>query len=130
MLTILASLQKYQADLNYIYEWFSNQLTVRRGISSPELAVSQFNIFDIDNLIEIEKGAMPLTFTQSLILLRKREKTNMNLELTRLTETVEKTIALLSSRIQAKETRLNTYIIVLTLVSAVVAIITLFRFKF
>ena len=130
MLTILASLQKYQADLNYIYEWFSNQLTVRRGISSPELAVSQFNIFDIDNLIEIERGAMPLTFTQSLILLRKREKTNMNLELTRLTETVEKTIALLSSRIQAKETRLNTYIIVLTLVSAVVAIITLFRFKF
>lgn len=130
LLTILASLQKYQADLDDIYEWFSKQLTVRRGLSSPELAVSQFNIFGIDNLIEIERGAMPLTFSRSLILLRKRKKTNINLELTRLTESVEKTIALLSSRIQAKETRLNTYIIVMTLVSVLVAIITLFRFKF
>lgn len=130
LLRTLAKLQKFQAELDEILNRFLGGLTVRRRFNYPEIAVSQFNIFDVVNLAEDESAATAFTFFQSLNLLRKQKKANMNLELNRLTDSAEKTIALINSRIQVRETRINTYIIGLTAILVVVAIIRLIGLKF
>lgn len=129
LLRTLAKLQKFQAELDEILKRFLGGLTVSRRFNSPEIALSQFNLFDSVNLADDESTTIPLTFFQSLILLKKRTKANMNLESNRLTESAEKTIALINSRIQISETRINTYIIVFTAILVVVAIISLFGLK-
>lgn len=117
LVTIQANLQTFQTELDAIFEKLPGFSPFLLRFYSPEVAVAHLNIFDIANLREDERENMPLTFSQSLDLLRKRENRDMNAILTKQMESVEKTITLINSRIQMKETRMNTYLIAFTAIS-------------
>jgi hypothetical protein len=129
LVEIRASLQKSHAEIEKIFEGLPGLSSFLLEFYSPEVAISQLNIFDAANLTEDERMNIPLTLSKSLDILRKRANTDMNTKLSKLTESVEKTIALINSRIQIKETRMNTYLVALTFVLVLVAIISLFGLK-
>lgn len=129
LVKIQANLQTFQTELDAIFERLPGFSPFLLRLYSPEVAVAQLNIFDIANLREDERENMPLTFSQSLDLLRKRVNRDMNAILIKQMESVEKTITLINSRIQMKETRMNTYLIALTVILVLVAIIGLFGLK-
>lgn len=129
LVKIQANLQTFQTELDAIFEKLPGFSPFLLRFYSPEVAVAHLNIFDIANLREDERENMPLTFSQSLDLLRKRENRDMNAILTKQMKSVEKTITLINSRIQMKETRINTYLIAFTAISVLVAIISLFGLK-
>ena len=129
LLEIRESLQKSQAKIEKIFEGLPGLSSFLLEFYSPEVAISQLNIFDAANLTEDERMNISLTLSRSLDILRRRASTDMNTKLSKLTESVEKTIALVNSRIQIKETRMNTYLVALTVILVLVAIISIFGLK-
>lgn len=129
LVEIRASLQKSQAEIEKVFEGLPGLSSFLLEFYSPEVAISQLSIFDAANLTEDERMNIPLTLSRSLDILRRQANTDMNTKLSKLTESVEKTIALINSWIQIKETRMNTYLVALTVILVLVAIISLFGLK-
>lgn len=125
LVEIQTKLQKSQTYIEETFERLPEFYPFLLRFYEPEVPVSHLSIFESAKLTENERVNMPYTFSQSLDVLKRRENTDMKAKLSKLTESVEKTMALINSRIQIKVTKMNTYLVGLTAFLVSLAIINL-----
>ena len=129
LLEIETILQKYLSDLNEKRNELTDFDSFYLRLHSPEVAVSHSNIFEVLLFVDDKGYNQSLTLDQSLTDLNKRLSDQLNSDMSNLSEAVEKTIQLVSTRMQMKSAKMNAYLIAFTAILILVGLTGLFGFK-
>lgn len=129
LLGIQGNLRKFQVGKESFFEGFAELESPIVNIYSPEIPVVPPNVFDTLYLKKYHEDYASLTFSQSSDILKDKINRDIDSELNKLSEYIDKTIALINSRIQIKETRLNSYLIAFTSILVLIGLMSLFGFR-
>ena len=129
LLRIQGNLQIFQASKESFFEGLAELESLIVNYYYPEVPVVPPSVFDILYLKEYHEDYASLTLSEALDILKDKINKDMDSEFNELSEYVDKTIALINSRVQINETRLNSYLIAFTAILVLIGLISLFGLR-